>query len=461
MALAPRIEIRQSQTLVMTPQLQQAIKLLQMSSAELAGYVAAEVEKNPLLELAQPSPPPGPSPGAPPIPGGGAGRRDDADGDWLEGIAAGVSLHEHLQAQIRTMRAAPRVVEAALLIADELEDDGYLRAPLAEAAGRHRLRAADALAGLALVQACEPAGVGARDLRECLALQLRELDRLDPAMQAMLDNLALVARGRLAELERACGVDAEDVADMLAEIRALDPKPGLRFAPPRIEVAVPDVHVRRAPDGTLTVELNTGNLPRVLMNNVYAARIPRGDSDGRAFVSECSTRASWLIRSLEQRARTILKVANEIVRRQDRFFEVGAPGLRPLTRRAVAERLGLHESTVSRVTAGKFIACEHGCYEFARFFVSAIQAVSGGEAYSSAAVQDRIRSLVQAEPPRRTLSDDKLVALLKAEGIDIARRTVAKYREGMGIPSSVERRRLRAAPSAVPADGAGTLRSRD
>ena len=454
MALAPRIELRQSQTLVMTPQLQQAIKLLQMSSAELAGYVAAEVEKNPLLEL-------GPPASAPASPGSGPGRRGEGDSDWLEGIAAGVSLHEHLHAQIRAMRATPRVVEAALLIADELEDDGYLRVPLAEVASRHRLRAADALAGLTLVQACDPAGVGARELKECLALQLRELNRLDPAMQAMLDNLALVARGRLAELERVCGVDAEDIADMLAEVRALDPKPGLRFAPARVEVAVPDVYVRRSPDGTLTVELNAGNLPRVLMNNVYAARIPKDDSDARAFVSECSTRASWLIRSLEQRARTILKVANEIVRRQDRFFEVGAPGLRPLTRRAVAERLGLHESTVSRVTAGKFVACDHGCYEFSRFFVSAIQAVSGGEAYSSAAVQDRIRSLVQAESARSTLSDDKLVGLLNAEGIDIARRTVAKYREGMGIPSSVDRRRLRAAPSAALADGAGTLRSRD
>jgi RNA polymerase sigma-54 factor len=447
------MELRQTQALVMTPQLQQAIKLLQMSNAELAGYLTAEVERNPLLEIAPPS--------LPALPSGGGRRSEGDDGDWLEGIAADVSLHEHLQPQIRTMRAAPRVIEAALLIADELEDDGYLRVPLAEVATRHGLRASDALAGLTLVQACDPAGVGARELKECLALQLRELNRLDPAMQAMLDNLGLAARGRLDELERVCGVDAEDVADMLAEIRALDPKPGLRFAQARVELAVPDVHVRRSPDGTLTVELNTGNLPRVLMNNVYATQIRQDDSSARAFVSECSTRASWLIRSLEQRARTILKVSNEIVRRQDRFFEVGAPGLRPLTRRAVAESLGLHESTVSRVAAGKLIACEHGLYEFSRFFVSAIRAVSGGEAYSSAAVQDRIRSLVEAEPARRTLSDDKLVVALKAEGIDIARRTVAKYRESMGIPSSVDRRRLRASPAPARVGGGATLRSRD
>ncbi|MFT3974821.1 MAG: RNA polymerase factor sigma-54 [Amaricoccus sp.] len=453
MALAPRIEIRQTQSLVMTPQLQQAIKLLQMSSIDLAGYLAAEVEKNPLLEL-------GPAPTAPGVTGA-IGRRADDDGDWLDGIAANVTLHQHLHTQIRPMRGTPRVIEAALLIADELEDDGYLRVPLAEVTARHGLRAADALAGLTLVQACDPSGVGARDLRECLSLQLRDQNRLDPAMQAMLDNLALAAKGNLVELERVCGVDAEDVADMLAEIRALDPKPGLRFAQTRVEVAVPDVYVSRAPDGTLNVELNAESLPRVLMNNVYATRIGKDDSEARAFVSECSTRASWLIRSLEQRARTILKVAIEIARRQDRFFDTGTPGLRPLTRRAVAEQLGLHESTVSRVTAGKYVACEHGCYEFSHLFVSAIQAVSGGEAYSSAAVQDRIRSLVEAEPARRTLSDDKLVTLLKGEGIDIARRTVAKYRESMGIPSSVERRRLRARPSATREIAAGAGRSRD
>lgn len=457
MALAPRIEIRQTQTLVMTPQLQQAIKLLQMSNTELAGYLATEVEKNPLLEIRPASAAPSGGGGF----GGGIARRPDDESDWLEGIAAGVTLHEHLYGQLRQMRAQPRTLEAALLIADELEDDGYLRVPMAEVAARHRLRATDALAGLALVQACDPAGIGARDLKECLALQLRELDRLDPAMQAMLDNLALVAKGRVADLERVCGVDSEDIADMLAEIRRLDPKPGLRFASARIETAVPDVYVSRSPDGTLAVELNTETLPRVLVNNVYASQIRKDDPEARAFVSECSNRASWLVRSLEQRARTILRVAEEVARRQDRFFDAGAPALRPLTRRAVAEKLGLHESTVSRVTAGKYLACKHGCYEFSRLFVSAIQAVSGGEAFSSAQVQDRIRTLIQAEPARSTLSDDKLVALLKAEGIDIARRTVAKYREAMGIPSSVERRRLRAAPSATREDSSGDLRSRD
>jgi len=439
MALAPRIEIRQSQSLVMTPQLQLAIRLLRLSNLELADYLAAEVEKNPLLELAPPA--------AAPPPGGTAPGRGDGDGDFLETVAAEVTLAGHLQAQIGAMRASPGVALAAMIVADELEDDGYLRVPLVEVALRHRLSKTEARAGLALVQACEPAGVGARDLRECLALQLRERDRLDPAMQALLDNLGMVAQRRMADLEAKCGVDAEDIADMLAELRALDPKPGLRFARPRVEVAVPDVHVRRAQDGSLAVELNTETLPRVLVNNAYAALVRGEDAATRAFVSECSASATWLVRSLEQRARTILKVASEIVRAQERFFSLGIGELRPLTQRAVALRLGFHESTISRVAAGKYLSCEQGCFDFRFFFSSAIQAVAGGEAFSAAAVQERMRGLIGGEGAASPLSDDKIVERLEAEGIDIARRTVAKYREAMGIPSSVQRRRLRSSLS--------------
>ena len=440
MALSPRLELRQTQSLVMTPQMQQAIRLLQMSNLQLADYLAAEVEKNPLLDIVPPA-----APAAAPA-AGGVRRRDGDDGNWIEGLAAELTLYDHLRAQIGAMRAPEAAIEAALILADELEEDGYLRAPLIEVAARHRLTAREADAGLRLVQACEPIGVGARDLRECLGLQLRDRDRLDPAMAALLDNLSLAARGRMTELQARCGVDAEDIADMLAELRALDPKPGLQFAREPVAVAVPDVLVRRRPEGGWSVELNTETLPRVLMSNVYAAQVRGKDAETRAFISECSASASWLVRTLEQRARTILKVSSEIVERQERFFALGVAGLRPLTRRAVAERVGLHESTVSRVTAGKYISCEQGCFEFPYFFNSAIQAVEGGEAFSSAAVQERIRVLVQNELARRNLSDDKIVVLLRGQGIDIARRTVAKYREGMGIPSSVERRRLKNPP---------------
>ena len=440
MSLAPRIELRQTQSLVMTPQLQQAIKLLQMSNLALADYLAAEVEKNPLLELAPRAAPSG-------GPGSALPRGAHGDGSYLDTMASEITLSEHLHAQLRAMRAPAAAIEAALLIGDELEDDGYLRVSLEEVADRHRLSPAEARAGLALVQSCDPSGIGARDLRECLALQLRERDRLDPAMQTLLDNLPLAARGRLGALQLLCQVDAEDVTDMLAELRALDPKPGLRFNQAPVESAIPDVHVRRAPGGGWTVELNTETLPRVLVNNIYAADVRKGDAAARGFLSECSASANWLVRSLEQRARTILKVATEIVGRQEGFMDLGVSALRPLTQRAVAEKLGLHESTVSRVTAGKYLSCDQGCFEFRYFFSSAVQAVSGGEAFSSAAVQDRIRTLVEGERAARILSDDKIVAALKGEGIDIARRTVAKYREGMGIPSSVERRRLKTSPT--------------
>jgi RNA polymerase sigma-54 factor len=441
MALTPRLEVRQRQALVMTPQMLQSVKLLQMSNLDLADFVAEQVERNPLLEFR-------PRAAAPPSvasSGVRSGTQGSGAPDLMQTIAAEVTLWQHLHAQIGAMRLSPDRAEAALLVADELEDDGYLRVPLDEVASRHRLSVAEVAAALATVQSCDPAGVGARSLGECLALQLRDRDRLDPAMQSLLANLPLVAAGRRVELQARCGVDAEDLADMLAELRALDPRPGDRFATAAVQVAVPDVYVTRTRSGGLTVELNGETLPRVLVSNIYAAGISANTAETRAFISECRASAGWLVRSLEQRARTILKVATEMVRHQERFFEHGVGQLRPLTRRMVAERVKLHESTVSRVTAGKYLACDQGVFELRHFFSAALQSLSGGEDLSAAAVQDRIRQVIGAEEGSRTLSDDRIVAILNAEGIDIARRTVAKYREGMGIPSSVERRRGRIA----------------
>ncbi|MBP7242870.1 RNA polymerase factor sigma-54 [Amaricoccus sp.] len=438
MALAPRIEIRQGQTLVMTPQLQQAIRLLQLSNLALSEYVAAEVEKNPFLELAPPPPATPTRTSLGPRAGGGSL-------DALDTTPAFVGLAEHLLAQIGAVRAAAPVVTAARLLAEELEEDGYLRVPLAEVAARHRLAPADAERGLALVQSCDPVGVGARTLAECMSLQLRDKDRFDPAMRTLVENLALLARGRTAELQALCGVDAADFAGMLAELRALDPKPGLRFAETPTQAIAPDVYVERAPGGGWTVELNTETLPRVLVNNRYVTRLAGKDGATRAYVSEMSAAANWLVRSLQQRARTILKVASELARHQDAFFDAGPSRLRPLTQRALANRIGLHESTVSRVTADKYVACERGVFEMRGLFSATIQSSLGGEGVSAAAVQSRIRTMIGDEGPTRPHSDDRLVALLAEEGIEIARRTVAKYREGMGIPSSVERRRARAA----------------
>ena len=437
MALTPRLEVRQRQALALTPQMLQSVKLLQMSSLDLAAFVAEEVERNPLLEFT-----PRPVAAVPVSRHGGAlGDASDA----LQAIAAEDTLWDHLRAQIGAMRLGALQAEAALLIADELEEDGYLRAPLDEVAARHRLTPGQAAAGLAVVQSCEPAGVGARSLAECLALQLRERDRLDPAMQALVANLPLVAAGAMGELRARCGVDGEDLAEMLAELRALDPRPGARFAPAPVQLAVPDIFVTRSRGGSFAVELNTETLPRVLVNNVYAAGFTAGGSaEARAFVSECRASASWLVRSLESRARTILRVATAITRHQERFFEHGTAGLRPLTRRMVAETVGMHESTVSRVTAGKFLACDQGLFALGHFFSAAVPQGGGAEDLSAAAVQDRIRQVIGGEDRARTLSDDRIVAILGAEGMVVARRTVAKYREGMGIPSSVQRRRQRA-----------------
>ncbi len=329
MALTPRLEIRQNQSLAMTPQMQQAIKLLAMSNLELAEFVAEQAERNPLLDIVQ-----RPSPAVPTrraAPSGG-------DSDALQSLAEDISLWQHLRAQIGAMRLSPDLADMASLVADELEDDGYLRAPLEEVARRHRLSARDAIRALATVQSCEPTGVGARSLQECLALQLRDRDRLDPAMQALLANLKLAAAGRMSQLETICGVDAADLADMLAELRDLDPRPGARFQVAPTQTAVPDVFVHRTGSGGLAVELNTDTLPRVLVNNVYAAGLAGGDAKARAFVSECRTSANWLVRSLEQRARTILKVATDIVRHQEGFFDGGVEHLRPLTQRDVARK---------------------------------------------------------------------------------------------------------------------------
>jgi RNA polymerase sigma-54 factor len=487
MVQALRLDLKQSQQLVMTPQLQQAIKLLQMSNLELRGFVEQELEKNPLIRLdeagggAAPDAAPEPArdlaeapldarvtpegdPGlaaetfdtgtenlhdADPAPsragtgpGGGSGGGSDTPGfDWNEQPEGPPGLRAHLLAQLGLMRAEAPVAALARLIVDELDEHGYLRAGLDELAARLGASAGQAEAALALVQGCEPTGVGARGLAECLALQLTERDRLDPAMRRLLGHLDLLARGERKRLMALCGVDAGDLADMLAEIRALDPRPCAAFGAGRAETLVPDLLLRPDRWGGWEIELNPDTLPRVLIDQRYAARLGRAGADARGFVAECRASGNWLIRSLDQRARTILKVAAEIVRHQDAFFRDGIGGLKPLTLAMVAEATGLHESTASRVTANKYIATGRGIFELKFFFTNA---VGGAEGMSAETARQRIRALVAAEPPGRVLSDDAIVERLQKDGVDIARRTVAKYRKQLGIGSSAERRRARA-----------------
>lgn len=323
-----------------------------------------------------------------------------------------------------------------------MDDTGYLIGDLAEIAGRLGVAPSRVEAVLAVIQGFDPAGVGARSLSECLAIQAREADRYDPAMARLLDNLELLARGELATLRRICGVDQEDLTDMIHELRNYNPKPGLKFGGERMQAVVPDVFVARTRTGW-AVELNSATLPRVLINRRYYADLSDGQLNKahRAYLSECLASANWLVKALDQRARTIVKVASAIVVAQEAFFEKGVSHLKPLTLRQVAEEIGMHESTISRVTSNKFLSCDRGLFELKYFFTSAIQSADGGDAVSAHAVKDRIKTLIGNEDADSILSDDKLVELLRGEGFDIARRTVAKYREALGIGSSVQRRR--------------------
>ena len=497
MALSAKLQLRQSQSLVMTPQLMQSIRLLQFTHIELERFIEEEIEKNPLLERPEPRDDeayaePRQLPEVttestsgldrmfeaadvsaetmserldtsmenvfPDDPGtaehvgpdlaaqwkSASGGASGGEGYDIEDLAAArVSLSDHVGEQIAFAFREPADRLIARELADALDEAGYMRADTAEMAERLGTDEAAVLAALSVCQTFDPPGLFARDLAECLAIQLRAHDRFDPAMQAMVANLDLLARRDFAQLRRLCGVDDDDLLDMMAEIRSLDPRPGLAFTGGTADTVVPDVIVRPAADGSWTVELNPETLPRVLVNQSYFGTVSKRASSqsDKDFLAECLQSANWLTRSLDQRARTIMKVASEIVRQQDAFLLHGIRHLRPLNLRMVADAIGMHESTVSRVTANKYMMTPRGVFELRYFFSVAIASAEGGDAHSSEAVRDRIRGLIDAEKPFDVLSDDAIVDILKKSGVDIARRTVAKYREGMSIPSSVQRRR--------------------
>ncbi|MGC1859719.1 MAG: RNA polymerase factor sigma-54 [Methylocystis sp.] len=515
MAISNRLVMRQGQALVMTPQLLQAIKLLQFSNIELSSFLSDELERNPLLE----------ADGADSIPsersialeGETRGVGDDApeafegprEGDWageglsidsaslsaelgteisnafepegpgvspsepveaLEGaglsatswngaaggggadgeapnleayVAAQKGLHEYLADQLALCCAGARQRFIGRAIIDAIDETGYLRESVEDIADRLGASAAETAAVLAIVQTLDPSGVGARDLAECLAIQLRERDRFDPAMEIFVANLPLVAKRDFAQLSKLCGVDEEDILDMAVELRRLDPKPGRAFGDPPTQTLVADVIVRAAGDGSWHVELNSDALPRVLLNHTYAAKISahaKGDAD-KSFISTCMQNANWLLKSLEQRQRTILKVASEIVRLQDAFLAHGVEHLRPLNLRTIADAIGMHESTVSRVTSNKYMMTPRGMFELKYFFSASIATTSGAAAHSAESVRFKIKQMIDRESVDDILSDDAIVARLKAVDIEIARRTVAKYRDSLRIPSSVDRRR--------------------
>ena len=502
MALGQRLEIRQGQGLVITPQLQQAIKLLQLSSLELDAYLEGELERNPLLQRddgpaeadsepeaaraedaseisidqtsdshaaadmdashediysdVSPGERANESDGEASLDGfqtggaidwsrAGSGGSFDTDSDGLEGaLQKAKTLCEHLEDQLAVAGLDGPERAIATVLIDSVDEGGYLRADLVEIAERMGCDLARVEQVLVRLQGFEPTGVFARDVRECLTLQLKERDRFDPAMAALLDNLDLLARRDMAALRRACGVDDDDLKEMIAELRALTPRPGAAFGGEPAAPVIPDAIVREGLGGMWHVELNSDALPRLLVDQRYHARVSGGartDAD-RTFVADCLASANWLVRSLDQRAKTILKVSSEIVRQQDGFLAYGVEHLRPLNLKTVADAIGMHESTVSRVTSNKYLATPRGVFEMKFFFTASIASSDGGIAHSAESVRHKIRVLIEAERDAEgVLSDDRIVEILNEAGVDVARRTVAKYREAMRIPSSVERRR--------------------
>ena len=500
--IGQRLEVRQGQGLVITPQLQQAIKLLQLSNLELEIFVEGELERNPLLQrdegetggdatsepaevvasgdanelqFTEPSgdaeramdarsddlyddaPPgerdadrkrdagePGEQPGLSDWSRTGSGGGMDGEGlerpDTRE-----ATLWEHLQAQASSagFNAADHAI--ALTLIDATDEGGYLRGELQEFADRLGVDLARIEAVLTTCHGFEPTGVMARSAPECLKLQLIERNRFDPAMAALLDNLELLARRDLPALRKVCGVDTEDLSEMIAELKGLTPRPGAGFGGEPAQTVVPDVHVRPDPAGGWRVELNTDTLPRLLMDKRYHGVVSAGarSETEKAFVADCAAQASWLVKSLDQRAKTILKVGSEIVRQQDAFLAFGVEFLRPLNLKTVADAIGMHESTVSRVTSNKYVSTPRGVFELKFFFTAAIQSSDGGALHSAEAVRHRIKAMIDSEAVGGdVLSDDRIVEILNETGVDIARRTVAKYREALRIPSSVQRRRL-------------------
>ncbi len=520
MALAPRLELRQSQSLVMTPQLQQAIKLLQLSNIELSSYVEEQVEKNPLLEVDEASGSESEARDQPREENRTAdsdasddGHQDgdvsnladtdqtmsqesaskevqssiDADydnlyteesradrqneqntnqdtsmADWsnLRGgstsfdsqganleatLSSEKTLRDHLIEQLNISLKDATVRAIGLHLIDTIDEAGYIREELTAIADRLGTSVEAVEATLAKLQAFEPTGVFSRNLAECLALQLAEKDRLDPAMKCLIDNLDILAKHDMDNLMRLCDIDAEDLVDMIKEVRELDPKPGSSFSSEVVQPVIPDVYVRENLDGGWRIELNSDTLPRVLLNQKYYIEIHETakSKDEKTYLAECYTNANWLVKSLDQRAKTILKVATQIVKQQDGFLVKGVEHLRPLNLKTIAEAIDMHESTVSRVTTNKYMATPRGLFEMKYFFTSAIASSTGGDAHSAESVRHKIKKLICDENPNEILSDDRIVEILKTAGIDIARRTVAKYREALKIPSSVQRRRIK------------------
>lgn len=469
-----RLEHRQHQTL--TPRLQQAVRLLQLSSLDFAQEIQQAVGSNPFLEedpdahVAAEGEGPAPvepvpswaevAPSAAPVSeatwdreswgpaGGGSTRNHSGDGelDLVEMVAAEVPLRHHLHGQINVMPLSDRDRALAATIIEALDDDGYLRLTLEELRGLAECSPApdetEMNVALKLVQSLEPAGIAARDVRECLLLQLKEIEPAqdrDLACRIVSNHLEKLAMRDINGLAKLVGATPAQVEAVCERIRHLDPRPGWRFGPSNTQFVTPDVIVRKV-RGVWTATLNPDVVPKVRLNQVYAELFQRHRDSKHSELAAHLQEARWTVRNVEQRFATILNVAQAIVKRQRHFLEYGALAMKPLGLREIAEELGLHESTVSRVTNNKYMATPLGVFELKYFFSRALPTVSGG-ACSATAIRGLIKDMIEAEDPSNPLSDAQIARQLARQGLTVARRTVTKYRQMLKLPSVEKRRR--------------------
>jgi RNA polymerase sigma-54 factor len=472
--LKPSLQLKLGQQLTMTPQLQQAIRLLQLPALELQAHIRELLETNVMLEPEEEENPGALEPASPEAPARSeeragvevvedewegqssgpaepywGGDEEDRQQDFAD--ASGQSLQEYLLWQLELARLDPRELTIARAVVDAINDDGYLTEPLEEIADTLKpdlqCDPMEVEAVLGRVQALDPPGIGARSIGECIELQLRQLDPatagLATAVEIARHHLQRLAGREFTALRRELHAAEEELACALALVRSCHPRPGSTVSNEAAEYVVPDVFVRRTDRGW-SVEINSATLPRVRLNHSYVSLLGRGAS--HASLRTQLQEARWLLKSLEIRHETLVKVARSIVERQTEFLEHGEEYMRPMILKDIAEAVGMHESTISRVTSGKYMHTPRGVFELRYFFSSQIEGADGSGT-SSTAIRAKIRKLLKEENPLTPLSDGRIAQLLSAAGIPVARRTVAKYREAMSIPSSSERKRSGAPPT--------------
>ena len=487
MAITPRLEIKQTQSLLMTPELRQAINILQLNNIELNQLIEQEIEQNPLLEKEEDILNNQESEKIHTIDdieenftaneeilpdinydtsftddfgSDREGYETDNDYDWAaynknkdinssdpdydyfeQKLAGEKSLYTFLDEQISTSFTSPKEKIIAKSLCEHLDAAGYFRGDIKEIAKKFRCPTQIIINVLNRLKDFEPSGIFAENLKECLSIQLKDINRYDPLIAKLLDNLPLLADGRIKELLKICNTSSEELFEMISDIKSLNPKPTAEWNNEYSPYIIPDIFVKRNKYGEYRVELNNMSLPKLLINHNYRSNLSISNKLTDRYLKEKISSANFLIKAMHQRATTILRISEEIVKIQHNFFEYGIEHLKPLNLKDLAYNLELHESTISRASTNKYMHTPCGTFELKYFFSAAASSYIGKNNISTHSIKHKIKSLINAEDPKKILSDDKIAEILAQEGIKIARRTVAKYRESLGIPTSAERKR--------------------